>query len=189
MLLLFVPISSSISATNNPIISLAKTVVEKAKKRYIIRQSARIAIVVDFTKPNTSKRLYVVDVYTNRILFSTYVAHGEGSGQSAYPTRFSNIINSHMSSIGVFKPGSRYYGGNGLSISLYGLEFTNSNAYKRRIVVHGATYAGKIDGFSWGCFAVPYNDITELYSYINTQTLIIAYYPDGKWLDNSRFLN
>ncbi len=187
-LALVIPLLSGADSERNLVVSLAKTVTEKAKQKQIIKQSDRIIIIIDFTQPNYQKRLYVVDTYTNNILFKTYATHGVNSGKS-YPDEFSNIINSKQSSIGVYKTAERYYGKNGLSIKLKGLEYTNSNAYKRYIVIHGANYSGKHDGFSWGCPAVPHSDKAKLYSYIKEGTLLVIYYPDSNWLKRSIFLN
>lgn len=144
--------------------------------------------VVDFTLPSNVPRLYV---YVNGILeMETYVAHGEGSG-GLYATKFSNIPESRMSSIGVYRTLNTYIGHNGLSLRLEGLEYTNNNAEAREIVVHGAYYIGKgiKEGNSWGCFAVPMNQSNDLINLIKDGTILIAYYPDHKWLTTSRYLN
>jgi hypothetical protein len=45
--------------------------------------------VIDYSKPSTQKRLWVVDLRTHALLFEELVAHGQGSGNNL-ATRFSN---------------------------------------------------------------------------------------------------
>lgn len=117
---------------------------------------------IDFTKPSTERRMWVIDMLEKRVLFNTHVAHGQGSGDN-YATKFSNVNGSHQSSLGLYLTGGTYNGGNGYSMLLDGLEpGVNDNARSRAIVVHGADYAdpsviasaGRL-GRSWGCPALP----------------------------------
>ncbi|MFW5822897.1 MAG: murein L,D-transpeptidase catalytic domain-containing protein, partial [Tangfeifania sp.] len=39
-----------------------------------------ILTVVDFSLPSTEKRLWVIDLSTNKVLFNDWVAHGKNSG-------------------------------------------------------------------------------------------------------------
>lgn len=145
-------------------------------------------VVVDYTKPATEKRFFVVDG-TGKILFSTYMAHGVNSGKGSIFKSYSNKINSLQSSIGVFITKSFFNGKHGLSLEMEGLDGKfNSNAFERRILIHTATYAGvKKPGNSYGCFAIPMNE-AKLIKYIGTGVLLIAYYPDKDWLNTSKFL-
>ena len=118
--------------------------------------------VVDFSKPSTDRRLTIYST-TGSVLFKTYVAHGVGSGRGIYAERFSNIPNSRMSSLGHYRIGEAYYGKNGLSYRLYGLDRTNNNAYRRAVVLHSATYIGYgHTGTSWGCPAIPTQDFHKV---------------------------
>ncbi|MDF1760800.1 MAG: murein L,D-transpeptidase catalytic domain family protein [Coxiellaceae bacterium] len=120
-----------------------------------------ILTVVDFNLPSNKKRLWVIDLKTDKVLLNTYAAHGKGSGVR-YADDFSNEPNSLASSLGVFKTLNTYYGHHGKSMRLQGLEKgINNNAYKRNIVVHPASYVStsfvknhKRAGRSWGCFAL-----------------------------------
>jgi hypothetical protein len=149
-----------------------------------------ILTIVDFSKADNTERLWVIDMHTNRILYSSVVAHGTNSG-GVYSTSFSNAPNSLKSSLGVYVTGDTYYGHAGLSLHIHGLEpGYNSNAFDRHIVVHGAWYSNPDHmGHSWGCFAVPRYLAEPIINTIKNNTLIFAYYPDPTYLHNSRFLN
>ncbi len=121
-----------------------------------------VLTLIDFSKPSTERRMWVIDMTRGCVLFRTHVAHGQGSGDN-YATRFSNRSGSHQSSLGVYLTGETYIGGNGYSMMLDGLEpGVNDKARARSIVVHGADYAdpsviasaGRL-GRSWGCPALP----------------------------------
>jgi L,D-transpeptidase catalytic domain len=155
----------------------------------------QLLTIVDYTKPSTQKRLWVLDMKTNNILFNTWVAHGKNSGDLNSDS-FSNSARSLKSSLGVFVTEDTYDGHNGYSLRLQGLEQGfNDNAMSRAIVFHGADYAnadatrnlGRL-GRSWGCFAVARNVSAPLINTIKDKTVVVAYYPDPRWLKNSNYL-
>jgi hypothetical protein len=156
----------------------------------------QLLTIIDYSKPSSERRLWVVDLKNGKVLFNTWVTHGKNSGQLR-ATSFSNEPGSLKSSIGVFVTEvTPYMGGNGYSLRLSGLEHgINDNAYRRDIVVHGAWYAdptvirkyGQI-GRSWGCPAVSEKTIRPLINTIKDNTLVVAYYPDRHWLNHSTFL-
>lgn len=129
------------------------------KNRHVDKK--HILTVVDFTKPSSDKRLWVINLHSSKILMNTLTTQGKNSGVTM-ATSFSNTNNSKKSSLGVFKTLNDYQGKHGLSMRLKGLEKgINDNAFDRAIVVHPANYATpsfvkKFDrtGRSWGCFAV-----------------------------------
>lgn len=87
-------------------------------------------------------------------------------------------------------------GSNGYSLRLIGLEDGfNDKALERYIVFHGAWYVHpdviKKYGFlgrSWGCPAVSVDTVRPLINTIKDQSLVVVYYPDRKWINNSAFL-
>lgn len=91
----------------------------------------------DMRIPSNYYRFFVVDLKNERILKSGLVAHGSGS-ETGYADSliFSNVPESYKTSLGVYSIGNSYEGSFGLSFKLNGLEKTNSNAYKRLIVLH-----------------------------------------------------
>ena len=128
--------------------------------RYHVRARDVIGIV-DFSQPSGHARFHVVDLMNGRVE-SHLVAHGRGSdpGHSGFVERFSNDFGSYASSNGTYTTGDYYHGKYGLSMKVRGLDWTNSNAEARAIVIHNAWYAepdmlaahGKL-GRSEGCFA------------------------------------
>jgi L,D-transpeptidase-like protein len=155
-----------------------------------------VLTIIDYSKPSTMRRLWVIDLKTDQLLFNTWVAHGRNSGEKN-STSFSNSPQSLKSSIGVYLTDEIYMGHNGYSLRIQGLEpGFNDNALKRDIVFHGAAYVGGdvvknrgMLGRSWGCMAVALNTIKPLVNAIKDQTLVVAYYPDKKWLTHSLFLS
>ena len=116
--------------------------------------------IADFSQPSRLPRFHLVETGSGRIS-SHLVAHGRGSdpAHSGWLKRFSNAPGSLASSRGAYRTSDYYWGSNGSSMRLAGLEADNSNADMRAIVVHGAWYAepsliatqGKL-GRSEGCF-------------------------------------
>jgi hypothetical protein len=124
------------------------------------------AVYIDFKRPSREKRLWLLNLKTGESE-NEYVAHGSGSAKGPEPQRFSNRPDSRMTSLGFYVAGETYRSGNhGLVLRLHGLQRSNSNAYKRDVIFHGAKYArekylerinpktkepmDKI-GESWGC--------------------------------------
>lgn len=117
------------------------------------KSSKSTVIMIDFSKPMEQNRLFVVDVNTRKIVISSTVCHGKGSGKTSIPTKFSNVEGSLASSLGVMKTGNSFYSSFGYSMLVYGLEPCNSNVRVREIIFH--TSAVQHTPWSWGCFATP----------------------------------
>ena len=124
-----------------------------------IHQTDRVG-VVDFGLPSSRPRFALIDMVAGKIEMFP-VTHGRGSDpqHDGWLKRFSNVPGSLASSRGAYRTSDYYWGANGSSMRLAGLETDNSNADMRAIVVHGAWYAepsliatqGKL-GRSEGCF-------------------------------------
>ena len=152
--------------------------------------------VIDYSLPSSQPRLWVIDVESNRVLHHELVAHGEGSG-TVVPVAFSNEMNSHQSSLGLFHTDEVYNGRFGYSLRLSGLEpGFNDKARARAIVMHGSSdvspaVAAKFGmvGRSWGCPALPEDAAAPVIDNIAGGSAIFAYYPDADWLRESRYLH
>jgi hypothetical protein len=151
--------------------------------------------VIDYSLPSTEPRLWVFDLNRDRLLFEELVSHGRGSGD-AMATTFSNVPESYQSSLGLFRTLNSYYGRNGYSMRLEGMETgINDLAYQRAIVMHGADYVserfieqtGRL-GRSHGCPAVRQEVTYPLIDSLKEEQYLFVYYPDPEWLESSAFL-
>jgi hypothetical protein len=142
----------------------------------------RLLTVIDYSRPSTEPRLWVLDLVSRVVVRRELVAHGRGSGEN-FATSFSNDDGSHKSSLGLFVTGTAYVGHNGYSLRLRGLDpGVNDHAYAREIVIHGANYVseavartvGRI-GRSWGCPAVRPAVAQQLIDQIKGGTVLFAY--------------
>jgi hypothetical protein len=156
----------------------------------------KILTIVDFSLASTEKRMWVLDMVENSVLFHTLVAHGQGTGLNM-AKNFSNVANSHKSSLGFFLTAETYTGKHGLSMRMDGLEEgINDNARNRYIVVHGADYAtqgfvnkiGRL-GRSWGCPAVPTKYSKEIIGTIKEKSCFFIYFPSDEYFETSKFLD
>lgn len=147
--------------------------------RHYRKEQDSLLVLIDFTKPSTEKRFYVIDLERKQLLFETYVAHGRNSGEN-YALSFSNSPGSYKSSLGFFRTETTYYGKNGYSLVLEGLEKgKNDKARERNIVIHGASYAdpsfimsqGRL-GRSLGCPALPPSVTRQIIDTIKNGTLL-----------------
>lgn len=178
---------------NVNVLKLSLTAYQKAQKRGLT--SKPLLTIIDYSKPSTERRLWVVDLEKRKVLFNTLVAHGKNSG-AANSSSFSNRNSSLKSSIGVFVTSDIYSGKHGSSLRVQGLESgVNDHAYSRSIVFHGAKYVSPsiakrngMIGRSWGCMAVSQDVISPLINTIKNKSLVFAYYPDQKWLSHSSYL-
>lgn len=156
----------------------------------------RYFTVIDFSKPSTEDRLYIIDLCYNKIAYKSIVAHGKNSG-GLYANKFSNTESSHQSSIGFYLTTSTYHSSKyNLALRLDGLEYTNSNARSRGVVMHGAKYAtyeflkqNGVLGRSYGCPAMPYENFDNVVNRIKNGTCLFIYYPDKNYLTRSKVLN
>jgi hypothetical protein len=166
------------------------------KAQHMLSNDKNIISVVDFTKPSTQKRLWVIDLDNEKVLFNSMVAHGHNTGEQ-WATCFSNQCSSYMSSLGFYVTGETYEGKHGLSLKLNGMDKGfNDNALTRGIVVHAADYVsesfiaqvGRI-GRSQGCPALPADIAPDVINTIKDGTCLFLYYPDHKYEQSTQFYN
>ncbi len=165
----------------------------KAEKKVIKKD---IITLIDFRLSSNKRRLWVVDLNQNKILFHTVVSHGKNTGEE-YAKYFSNSINSNKSSVGFYITGETYFGKHGLSLRLDGQETGfNDNARKRAVVMHSAAYAtrdfaktyGRL-GRSFGCPAIPKVYHKQIINQISNKSILFIYYPLEDYNNNSRMLD
>lgn len=151
-----------------------------------------IITLVDFDLNSTNtKRLWVIDLFSRRLLFNEYVAHGcgGGSGQSRNQTNrcahVGNINGSNLSCIGGFLTGvsrSSTAGSPGRTVSrralkVHGLDEGNDLAYSRYILFHGAHYCEDTGctGMSHGCFATTQSVMGAIMPVIEEGSFVYAF--------------
>lgn len=163
-------------------VTTKKTRNQSASNRQINVKTEWLTII-DFTLPSNVRRLYLINIKTGA-LTKHHVAHGKGSGVR-FATKFSNVDNSKMSSLGLYVGGSLYKGAHGLSLNLHGIDLSNKNAINRYIVMHGAGYVsenflkrtGRL-GRSWGCPAVSTTLIKKMNNLFKDGGVIFVYHKD-----------
>ena len=121
----------------------------------------KIVLIVDYSLPIYKDRFFVFDQENKKILFKAKVGHGWKSG-FFHPNDTSNRRGTKKTSLGVYRTGGTYVGKFGKSRKLYGLNKSNSNAFKRGIIIHKADYGDFGMLWSMGCFTFSDDDIEEV---------------------------
>jgi hypothetical protein len=155
-------------------------------------ERAGLLAVADMDLPNTTERLWVIDLANAKVLHRSLVAHGLGSGHLR-ARRFSNVESSACTSLGFYRTAGTYDGVHGYSRRLEGLDKgENTNVFDRYIVLHAADYAspdylrqhGHL-GYSQGCPALPPTQYKQIISTVRTGSLLLMSGPGltSRWLD------
>jgi len=151
---------------------------------------------VDYGLDSRTPRGYVFDMVALAVVEGPFtVAHGRGSapGAEAVPTRFSNVVNSAASSLGLFVAqetyafsgrfsGRRYQS---IGLRLQGVSGSfNSAARARGIVAHGAPYVTPNGaGRSEGCPALEESRAQRLLPRISNGGMVFLFSPnDASWM-------
>ena len=158
-----------------------------------VSNKSRLA-VIDYSMPSTERRMWVFNLAAQdkpELLYHEYVAHGQGSGGNV-PTRFSNEDGTHATSLGLFRTAETYYGSNGYSLRMDGMDpGFNDNARRRAIVIHGADYVnpaaasgmGRL-GRSWGCPALRQAVAHDMIDVLKDGNLVFSYADNDAWLEH-----
>jgi hypothetical protein len=99
--------------------------------------STEYCFLIDMNICSGKNRFFVYNIRKNNIALSGLVAHGSCNTHFLELAKFSNTPSCGCSSLGKYKVGTSYSGDFGKSYRLYGLDSSNSNAFKRAIVLHG----------------------------------------------------
>lgn len=177
-----------------------KTFSEALKGFYLLKERGvikkNILTLIDFSLSSNSKRLWVIDLTSNTILFNSLVAHGRNTGEE-FASAFSNLNSSFKSSLGFYATGEIYQGKHGASLRLDGLENgVNDNARERGVVMHGADYVSesfirdhKRLGRSQGCPAVPVELTNEIIQLIKDKSCLYIYHPSRSFSMEERLIS
>ncbi|MDQ6527834.1 murein L,D-transpeptidase catalytic domain family protein [Flavobacterium sp. LHD-85] len=177
-----------------------KTFSEALKGFYLLKERGvvkkNILTLIDFGLSSNTKRLWVIDLTSNTILFNSLVAHGRNTGEE-FASAFSNLNSSFKSSLGFYATGEIYQGKHGASLRLDGLENgVNDNARERGVVMHGADYVSesfirdhKRLGRSQGCPAVPVELTNEIIQLIKDKSCLYIYHPSRSFTMEERLIS
>ncbi|WP_413557634.1 murein L,D-transpeptidase catalytic domain family protein [Bdellovibrio sp. HCB209] len=151
-----------------------------------------VVAIADYSKPSTTRRFFMINIKTGDVV-SYYVAHGKGTGNSNWATKFSNIKDSKQTSLGFYLTGDFYYGSYGKTLRMYGLQTSNDQAFNRDIVLHGAWYVGEDFiksknpktgqpfgrlGVSWGCPALSLSIAAKVIPQLEKGSVLLHYHKD-----------
>jgi hypothetical protein len=92
--------------------------------------------LIDMTLPSGQERFFIYDLEKDTIQRAGLVTHGRCNEMWLEGRKYSNVPGCGCSSLGKYKVGYSYSGTFGLAFKLYGLDKTNSNAFKRYVVLH-----------------------------------------------------
>jgi hypothetical protein len=102
--------------------------------------NTKIVFLVDMGPPSGKYRFFVADLEKDSLLLAGLVAHGSGNHTFAVAPSFSNTDGSGCTSLGRYRIGAPYTGHFGRAYKLYGLDSSNSQAFRRNIVLHSFSY-------------------------------------------------
>ena len=124
-------------------------------------------LLLNFHVHSGLTRFYVWDFKLNQPVDSGLVSHGCGTNPWGYDysktnPQFSNVYESHCSSLGKYKIGDRGYSSWGIHVNyaMHGLDTTNNNSYGRLICMHSWDMVSENEIYpygtpeGWGCAAV-----------------------------------
>ena len=144
---------------------------QKAKQALTFCQhkgyNTRYCILIDMSLPSGMKRFIVWDFHKNDTLVTGLISHGCGimpwSGVwSKDKPAFSNVSNSHCTSLGKYRVNGRAVSAWGIHVKYFlnGLDTSNSNALKRDVVLHSWEQVPDKEIYpngtpeDWGCPAI-----------------------------------
>ena len=100
--------------------------------------SEQYCLLLDYSIPSGYPRLFVWSFEKGDVIYRAHVMHGPGKGSTKESPVFSNEFGSESSSIGRFSITKQHGKVNKNGFYLKGLDVTNSNAYRRGLMIHGS---------------------------------------------------
>ncbi|MEO8534685.1 MAG: murein L,D-transpeptidase catalytic domain-containing protein [Flavobacterium sp.] len=101
------------------------------------KYNTEIVFFADMKIESGKNRFFIYDLKNSKLIDKGLVGHGTGS-ETGIPgkLKFSNLKDSHCTSLGKYSIGSSYQGTFGKAYKLIGLDKTNNNALDRNVVLH-----------------------------------------------------
>lgn len=157
--------------------------------------------VVDYSKPVSQQRLYVINMESLTVENCVRTWHGKNSGNMQETTKFSNTQNSNQTSIGFFRTPQDLSSNSKRTrrwLFLQGMEYSNDKARDRWIAVHSVwnffysrteKWHRAWDSTSEGCITIrSVDNPNEIMNKIKWDSLIYSYYPDITYLTKSTMI-
>ncbi len=155
--------------------------------------------IIDFSLHSVQKREWIFDLATGEHLWTLFVSHGMGSSDPEDPglaTTFSNVPESHQSSLGLLRTAELYVGDYGPSHRLDGLEpGINDNVRARDIVMHpwNGSRQEYVDEWgytqpTWGCPSIDDRVADEVRQKMAGGALMWFWAPDPAFVSASTYL-
>ncbi|HMO33143.1 MAG TPA: murein L,D-transpeptidase catalytic domain family protein [Lacibacter sp.] len=160
-------------------IAAAPALAAKAKEAAaFIREKGmelRFCFLVDMQVRSGKKRFFVYDLQHNRVAAAGTVTHGRCNERWLEGRRYDNTPGCGCTSLGRYRIGARYNGRFGMAYKLHGLDSSNSNAFRRYVVLHAHACVPAEEVFteicqSDGCPTVAPAFLQELKRYLDQAT-------------------
>lgn len=150
-LIAFEALSFSKPMEKNIAVSKAIIILKNSSKEFLKLQSKAVAakkiiqqknfepsfcFLIDMNLPANRKRFFIYDFKKDTIMNSGLVTHGNCNQYWLEGRKYSNDVGCGCTSLGKYKIGSFYEGRFGSAFKLHGLDSSNSNAFKRYVVLH-----------------------------------------------------
>lgn len=149
---------------------------KEAFKYCVYKQfNQKYALLINMKIHSGKNRLFVWDFEGDSVLFKGLCGHGccdnqWASDETKTNPKFSNVPESHCSSLGKYKIGERGVSSWGIKLNyiLYGLESSNSKALERQIVLHSWDMVSESEVYpegtpeGWGCPVVSNETMRKL---------------------------
>ncbi|MBX3256510.1 MAG: murein L,D-transpeptidase catalytic domain family protein [Chitinophagaceae bacterium] len=103
-----------------------------ALKKY----NTRTGFLVDMSLPSGENRFFIMNLEKDSVIDAGLVTHGRCNEDWLNGRKYSNKPGSGCTSLGRYKIGASYQGRFGLAYKLHGLDSSNSNAFRRYVVLH-----------------------------------------------------
>lgn len=125
------------SATSKALLDKILLKANQAKQFAIAKKfDSTICFLIDMSEESGKKRFFIVDLQKDSVLNSGLVTHGSCGQRWLTGREYGNAVGCGCTSLGRYKVGSPYKGTFGLAYKLHGLDSSNSNAFKRYVVLH-----------------------------------------------------
>ncbi|MCQ2258397.1 MAG: murein L,D-transpeptidase catalytic domain family protein [Bacteroidaceae bacterium] len=116
--------------------SLAERAESAEKVARFMGLNEKYCILVDFSMPSGTPRMFVWSFEEKRVMASTYVMHGPGKGSTDEKPVFSNKPGSNCSTLGRFAVTHEHGNRNKSGYFVRGLDVDNQSARARGLMIH-----------------------------------------------------